>query len=72
MRDDIRAVIRSMDMQLLSLSSIIEINKDSKSKTWIITKTDSEGFHHQINVTIEELFELGKACFRMLDKEPEI
>ncbi len=51
---------------------MIEINKDSKSKTWIITKTDSEGFHHQINVTIEELFELGKACFRALDQEPEI
>ena len=36
---------------------MVEINKDKKSDTWI-TKTDSEGFHRQLNVTSEELIEL--------------
>ena len=36
---------------------MVEINKDKKSDTWI-TKTDIEGFHRQLNVTSEELFEL--------------
>ena len=48
---------------------MIEISKDGKSPTWIITKTDSEGFHHQINVTKEELLELGEAVFEALYKE---
>lgn len=51
---------------------MIEINKDSKSKTWIITKTDSEGFHHQINVTKEELLQLGENIFRALYQESDI
>lgn len=51
---------------------MIEITKDKKSPTWIITKTDGEGFHHQISVTMDELFELGKACFKALDQEPKI
>ena len=38
---------------------MIEITKDKKSPTWIITKTDSEGFHHQLSVTIDELEELA-------------
>ncbi len=37
---------------------MIDIKKDTKSLTWIITKTDSEGFHHQLNVTREEMDEL--------------
>jgi hypothetical protein len=37
---------------------MIEITKDKKSPTYIITKTDSEGFHHQINVTPEEVLDL--------------
>lgn len=37
---------------------MIEIKKDKKSPTWIITKTDTEGFHHQMNVTSEEIKEL--------------
>lgn len=45
---------------------MIEIAKDKKSSTWIITKTDAEGFHHQLSVTIDELFELGKLCFKSL------
>ena len=39
---------------------MIEIKKDRKSPTWIITKTDSEGFHHQLNLTAEEMDELKK------------
>lgn len=37
---------------------MIDIKKDKKSSTWIITKTDSEGFHHQINLTKEEMGQL--------------
>lgn len=36
----------------------IDITKDRKSSTWIITKTDSEGFHHQLNLTTQEMDEL--------------
>lgn len=47
---------------------MIEIKKDSKSPTWIVTKTDNEGFHHQLNVTKPELKELVrqaiKVCFK--------
>ena len=46
---------------------MIEIKKDKKSPTWIVTKTDGEGFHHQLNVTRTELKELVrqaiKVCF---------
>lgn len=37
---------------------MIDIKKDNKSPTWIITKTDSEGFHHQVNLTKEEMRDL--------------
>ena len=37
---------------------MIEITKDKKSPTWIITKTDAEGFHHQLSLTKDELVEL--------------
>ena len=37
---------------------MIELKKDRMSRTWIITKTDNEGFHRQLNVTAEELDEL--------------
>ena len=45
---------------------MIEINKDSKSETWILTKTDSEGFHHQIHVTEEELNEIAEVAMDVL------
>ena len=44
---------------------MIRIDKDKKSPTWIITKTDNEGFHSQINVTADELVELARII--MLD-----
>jgi hypothetical protein len=37
---------------------MIELKKDRMSRTWIITKTDNEGFHRQLNATAEELDEL--------------
>jgi hypothetical protein len=47
---------------------MIDISKDGKSSTWIITKTDSEGYHRQMNVTKDEIKELVKkaiqACFK--------
>ena len=47
---------------------MVEISKDSKSQTLIITKTDNEGFHSQLHVTRKELIELIrdgiKVCFK--------
>jgi hypothetical protein len=40
---------------------MIELTKDRKSPTWIITTTDSEGFHRQLNVKPQELDELVRA-----------
>jgi hypothetical protein len=37
---------------------MIVLKKDGKSPTWIITTTDAEGFHKQLNVTADELDEL--------------
>jgi hypothetical protein len=39
---------------------MVSIKKDSKSPTWIITKTDKEGYHTQINVTADEIVDLAK------------
>lgn len=50
--------------------TMIEITKDKKSPTWIISKTDAEGFHHQLQVTTNEMFELGKRIFSALNPEP--
>lgn len=39
---------------------MIEIKKDKKSvDSYTVTKTDSEGFHHQINLTRDELLRLN-------------
>lgn len=37
---------------------MIEIKKDSKSSTYIITRTDNEGFHRQIQLTEDEMLKL--------------
>ena len=37
---------------------MIELKKDSKSPLWIITVTDAEGFHRQVNVSEDELDDL--------------
>lgn len=37
---------------------MIDINDDHKSDCFIITKTDTEGYHRQIAVTTDELIQL--------------
>lgn len=34
---------------------MVELTKDKKSNTWILTKTDDEGFHKQMNLTQDEI-----------------
>ena len=36
----------------------VELNKVGKSDMWIVTRTDSEGFHRQVTLTRDELLEL--------------
>lgn len=48
---------------------MIEINKDKKSSTWILTRTDSEGFHRQINMTKEELLDLYSTLLKILFRQ---
>ena len=36
----------------------VELTKDRKSDTWIITTTDGQGFHRQLNVTHEQMHTL--------------
>lgn len=43
---------------------MVELKKDKKSAMWIVTKTDSEGFHHQIMLTRSELLELYCAIMK--------
>ena len=38
----------------------IELSKDGKSSMYILTKIDSEGFHHSIFVSKDELVEISK------------
>lgn len=45
---------------------MIEINKDKKSPTWIITQTDNEGFHRQLAVTRQEMNQLVQLWIRVL------
>jgi len=48
---------------------MIEIKKDKKSPTYVITRTDNEGFHHQLNVTPAELCELVRKGFKICFKD---
>jgi hypothetical protein len=36
----------------------VDLKKDGKSDMWIVTRTDSEGFHRQVTLTRDELLEL--------------
>lgn len=45
---------------------MISLAKDKKSPTWIITKTDKEGYHTQINVTIDEPLELADLIMHLV------
>ena len=44
---------------------MIELKKDRKSPTWIITTKDNEGFHRQLNVSEQELNELTEIWHKM-------
>ena len=46
---------------------MVEVQKDKKSPTWIFTKTDKEGFHHQLNLDFDEMLELNGQIVRILD-----
>lgn len=37
---------------------MVDIRPDRKGNTWILTKTDSEGFHYQVALTEDEMNEL--------------
>ncbi len=37
---------------------MIELTRDKKSCTWLVTTTDSEGFHRQLNLTMDDMREL--------------
>ena len=37
---------------------MVTLEKDRKGDTWIITYTDSEGYHRQLNLTREDLLHL--------------
>ena len=44
---------------------MIEIKKDKKSvDSYTVTKTDSEGFHHQISLTRDELLRLNSLIMK--------
>jgi len=44
---------------------MVEITKDKKSPVYIITKTDKEGFHHQLHLTPGEMKELIDALLNL-------
>lgn len=37
---------------------MVELVKDKKSPTYVLTKTDNEGFHRQLNLTVDDLIHL--------------
>jgi len=37
---------------------MVELKKDRKGNTWIITHTDQEGYHRQLNLTSDDLLHL--------------
>lgn len=50
---------------------MIELSKDKKSGTWIITKTDNEGFHKQLNVTVREMVDLFMMFKEQYEREED-
>lgn len=37
---------------------MVAVDRDKKSKCWVVTRTDSEGFHRQLTLTKSEMYEL--------------
>lgn len=42
---------------------MIELKRDKKSSTWLVTRTDGEGFHRQLNLTNEEMASLFRLWY---------
>ena len=47
---------------------MVDISKDRKGRTWIITRTDGEGFHHQLHLTEQEMDELARLWTERLEQ----
>lgn len=47
---------------------MIDVQKDKKSPTWILTKTDKEGFHKQLHLDFDEMLELNSQIARIVGK----
>lgn len=37
---------------------MVDISRDRKSGLWVITRTDAEGFHKQVELTEDEMDEI--------------
>ena len=46
---------------------MIKLTKDRKSQTYLITLTDNEGFHRQLNMTWAEMVDLNKQIMLALE-----
>jgi len=50
---------RNLDSDPLDMNGNVTLKRDRKAKDiWLITTTDSEGFHRQIPVTFDDMREL--------------
>jgi hypothetical protein len=47
---------------------MVDIRPDRKGRTWIITRTDGEGFYHQLNLTEQEMDELARLWTERLEQ----
>ena len=47
---------------------MIELSQDKKSSSYIITTTDSEGFHRQITVAKDDAYTLYSLLYKTLFK----
>ena len=39
---------------------MVELVRDKKSSSYVLTKTDSEGYHRQVSLTADDLNELTR------------
>ena len=46
---------------------MVSVRKDSKSECYVISRTDSEGFHSNLFVTEEELWDLTVQARQILE-----
>ena len=50
---------RRLDSDRLDMNGNVTLKRDSKAKDcWLITTTDSEGFHRQLPITFDDMREL--------------